>query len=129
MFFVFFRIHTRNQNVVHVDEREGQAPQDAVHEPLECLCSILQTPRHAQVLVETERSNDGGLWNGVAGHRNLIISTHEIDLGKDFSSAEIGIEVLNVGKRVTIVRRGLVQSSIVAAGAPASSRFGCYMKR
>ena len=50
-----------DENVVEVDKNEGDAAEDAIHQPLECLGGILEPEGHAEELPEPEGSDDGRL--------------------------------------------------------------------
>ena len=50
-----------NENVVEVDENEGDAVKDAIHQPLKRLGGVLEPKGHAEELLEPERSDDSCL--------------------------------------------------------------------
>ena len=50
-----------NENIVQIDEREGQVPENLVHETLESLSAILHPERHPEVLEQPERGYNGCL--------------------------------------------------------------------
>ena len=52
--------------------------------------------------------------------RNLMVSTHQVEFGKDSTTMEIRCEVLNVGDRVIVWYCAIVQGSVVAAWTPVS---------
>ncbi len=62
-----------NENVVKVNENEGEGSKEGIHESLESLDSIFETKRHEMEFKQSEWSNYRRLWNVVFGHRNLII--------------------------------------------------------
>ena len=99
--FVLGRPH--DEDVVQVNEREGNVPEDAVHETLEGLGGVLESEGHPYELSEAKRCDDGRLGNGVRCHRDVMISTHEVDLGEDGRPSEVDVEILDVGQRIAIV--------------------------
>ena len=69
-----------DKDVVQVDEDEGDAVEDAVHQPLECLGGILETKGHAEELPEPEGSDDGRLGDVGQCNRDLMIAAHQVYL-------------------------------------------------
>ena len=88
---------TGDEDVVKVDENEGDVTEDAIHEPLKCLGGILEPKGHAEKLPEPERSDDGRLGDICRSYGNLVVATHQIHLGEDLHACQAAVEVLYVG--------------------------------
>ena len=65
-----------HQNVVEIDEDEGQAAKHPVHQPLESLGGIFEPKGHPEELKKLEWRDDGRLLNVIFVHRDLVVSTH-----------------------------------------------------
>ena len=126
---VFGGIPARNENVVQVDERERNVPEDAVHEMLEGLGGVLESKGHPYELPEAERGDDGRLGNGVRCYRDVMISTHEVHFGEDGRPGKVDVEIFDVGQRVAIIGGRIVQAAVVSAWSPASAGLRGDVKR
>ena len=112
-----------DKDVVQVDEDEGDAAEDAIHQPLECLGGILETKGHAEELPEPKGSDDGRLGDVGQCDGDLMIAAHQVYLGEGPLARQTAVEVLYVGQGVPVVHSGIVEASIVTAGSPATTWF------
>jgi hypothetical protein len=71
-----------NEDIVQVRKTTVESSQHFVHESLERLGCVAEAKGHVEELEEAEGSCDGGLWNVVGMHRNLIVGSHQVDFGK-----------------------------------------------
>ncbi|KRX51766.1 hypothetical protein T09_11033 [Trichinella sp. T9] len=104
--------------VVQVEEAESQPSSHFVHKTLECLSSISQTDRHSHVLKKAERCRDGRLRNIFFRHRDLLIGADQVNFGEDRPAAQLRDEVVDVGDRVSVGLRHVVEASIISTWAP-----------
>ena len=65
-----------DENVIEVDKNEGDVAEDAIHQSLECLSSILEPKRHTKELPEPEGRDDGRLGDVSLCYRDLVVATH-----------------------------------------------------
>lgn len=99
---VLLHVFTGDEDVVKVDKAVGNASQHLIHQPLKGLPSILQAKGHAVVLKQAKWRYNGGLAAVSLGDRDLMISLSEIQLCEDDLPLEMGRQVLNVTRRITV---------------------------
>ena len=63
----------RDEDVIQVDEEEGQVLEHRVHEALEGLRRVPQAEGHPQKLEETEEGDDGCIRDVLWVHRHLMV--------------------------------------------------------
>ena len=85
-----------NENVVEVDENEGDVAKDAIHQPLKCLGGILEPKGHAEKLPEPEGSDDGRLGDVCRCYGDLVVAAHQVHLGEDPHARQAAVEILYV---------------------------------
>ena len=117
-----------DEDVIQVNEDERDATEDAVHQPLECLGSVLETKGHAEELPELKGSNDGRLGDICRHNRDLVVDTYQVHLGEDLLACQTAIKILYVGQWVPIVHRGIVEAPEVTARSPAVAWFRNHVK-
>ncbi|KRZ60432.1 hypothetical protein T02_15237 [Trichinella nativa] len=115
---LFKPLKKSSKHVVQIDEAESQPSSHFVHEALECLSSISQTERHPHVFKKAERCRDGRLWNIFIRHRDLLIGADQVNFGEDRPAAQLCDEVIDVGYRVSVGLRHVVEASIISTWAP-----------
>ncbi|KRY64562.1 hypothetical protein T4B_12267 [Trichinella pseudospiralis] len=115
---LFKPLKKSSKHVVQVDEAESQPSSHFVHETLECLSSISQTERHSHVFKKAERCRDGRLWNIFFRHWDLLIGADQVNFGEDRPAAQLCDEVIDVGYRVSVGLRHVVEASIISTWAP-----------
>ncbi|XP_003377278.1 hypothetical protein Tsp_01498 [Trichinella spiralis] len=117
-------------HVVQVDEAESQPSSHFVHKTLECLRGISQTERHSHVFKKAERCRDGRLRDIFFRHRDLLIGADQVDFGEDRPAAQLRDEVVDVGDRVSVGLRHVVEGSIISTWAPGVRLFlGNHVER
>ena len=80
MVMVLLWIGASYQDFLKVDIAKGQAAEDVVYEPLQCLSCVPQTKGH---LHECEKAKGGGnccLWDVLVGYRDRVVSPDQIHL-------------------------------------------------
>ena len=113
-----------DEDVIQVDEDERDATEDAVHQPLVCLGSVLETKGHAEELPESKGSDDGRLWDICRHNRDLVVAAYQVHLGEDLLSHQTAIEILYVLERLM-----MPILSISANSALATSSCSCLRRR
>ncbi|KRY51916.1 hypothetical protein T03_11755 [Trichinella britovi] len=76
------------------------------------------TERHSHVFKKAERCRDGRLWNIFFRHRDLLIGADQVNFGEDRPAAQLCDEVIDVGDRVSVGLRHVVEASIISTWAP-----------
>ncbi|KRY12177.1 hypothetical protein T12_8004 [Trichinella patagoniensis] len=90
---------------------------------LECLRGISQTERHSHVFKKAERCRDGRLQDIFFRHRDLLIGADQVDFGEDRPAAQLRDEVADVGDRVSVGLRHVVEASIISTWTPSVRLF------
>ena len=65
-----------DEDVIQVYEDEREATEDAVHQSLECLGSVLETKGHVEELPEPKGSDDGRLGDICRHNRDLVVAAY-----------------------------------------------------
>ena len=117
-----------DEDVIQVYKDEREATEDAVHQSLECLGSVLETKGHAEELPEPKGSDDGCLGDIFRHNRDLVVAAYQVHLGKDLLARQTAIEILYVGQWVPIVHCGIVEAPEVTARSPAATWFRNHVK-
>ena len=120
-------VGTRNQNVVEVDEDEGQANEHSVHQPLEGRPRIPQTKRHADELKQSEGGDDGSLGDVVWKHLDLIVPLHKVEGGEYVGAGHVIRKISNVWNGVLVWNRSIVETPKIPTGAPRTVWFRHHM--
>ena len=81
-----------------------------------------------QELVESERRNHCHLVDVFRHHRDLVVALDEVHLRKNSASIELGWEILQMGHRVLVFIRRVVEAVKVAASPPPIS-LGHHVQR
>jgi hypothetical protein len=81
MLLVIFDRPGANEDVIHVSKAEVEFPQSVVHERLKCLRCVAQANGHERKFEEAKKSDDGGLLVIAGMDRNLVVCSHQIDVG------------------------------------------------
>jgi len=89
-------------DVIQIHEKERQVPQHRVHEPLECLRSVLQAEWHAQELERPERRDHRCRRDIQRVDGYLVVSTDEVHFGKKSLSSQVGRKILDVRDWVAV---------------------------
>jgi hypothetical protein len=76
--------------VIQVSEHKREVSKEPIHQPLECLSCVHETKRHEQVLKQTKRRQDGGLWDVCRIHGDLVVSLDQINDREKFATMEFG---------------------------------------
>ena len=121
-------VRTGDQDVIQVDKTERETVEDPVHEPLEGLGGVPQTEGHPEELEQTKGGDDGGLGDVIGGHGDLVVPLKEVNLGEDGAAMEVIGKILDVGEGVTVMEGGVVQTAIIAAGAPRTVGLGDHVE-
>jgi hypothetical protein len=87
--------------------------QNVVHEALECLGGFAQAEGNEVELEETEWGGNGGLLFIVGIDGDLIVSSHQVDLGEDGTTKKLVAVVMD--KRSWMVRTLVLCSCCVDA--------------
>ena len=118
MYTRFFFIFAGDQDIINVRVAVREAMENLVNKPLEGLGCVPETEGHLDKFEKAKGCSYGSLGNVGWFHRYLVIRPYKVDLGKDGCAMEGCCKILNMGYRVSIRNSGVVQGSIVAAGAP-----------
>ena len=86
-----------NKNIVEVDENEGNAAKDAIHQPLKRLGGVLEPKGHAEELPEPEGRDDSRLGDVRRCYGDLVVAAHQVHLGEDPHASQAAVETLYVG--------------------------------
>jgi hypothetical protein len=72
-----------NEDVVQVGEAEVESLQNVIHKALKRLGSVVQAEGHEGELKRAECSGDGDLLYIVRMDGDLVVCSHQVDLGED----------------------------------------------
>ena len=100
-----------HQDVIQVDEDAGDTSEYGIHESLKCLNSVLESKRHAKKFPKTEGSDDGCFADVSFCHRNLVISSGQVNSGENSFALQISIEIANVRDGIAVVYGGRIGDS------------------
>lgn len=73
---MLLRGHASHVEVIEVCRGKGESPGDLIDKPLECLSSVSQSERHADVLEESKRCLNCSLWYVQWLDRDLVVGLH-----------------------------------------------------
>ena len=107
-----------DEEVVHVRIAERKTSENHVHESLESLRGISEAEGHANKLKETELGGHGRFVDISGFDRNLVVCTHQVQLGKDSSAAKGRGKVLYVLDWVSVWDGDAIQSAIITTRVP-----------
>jgi hypothetical protein len=91
-----------DEDVVHVGEAEVESSQNVVHEALERLGGVSQAEGHEGELKKAEWSGDGGLLHIVGMDGDLVVRSHQLDLGEDGTPEKLVGVVVGMTDGVTV---------------------------
>src|SRR5678815_4814740 len=111
------------EEVIQISKGEGEASKNVIDEALKSLSCTPQTERHACVLKEAKRSDDGRLRYVLYCDWDLVVSSYKIQFGKDALTCQIRGERLDVRDRVAIWYCASVQSPKISHRPPIRSTF------
>jgi len=103
---------------VHNDKRVKEKMKNIIHEPHECSLCISQPKRHDQPLEKTLPHFEGCLPRVLLLYPHLMISTLEINLGKELGTLQLLQQVINARKWTSVLNYYLVDCPIVNTHAP-----------
>jgi hypothetical protein len=103
---------------VQVRETEVESPQNVVYEALELLGGVAQTEGHEGKLEQAKWSGNRGILYVVGMYGNLVVSSHQVDFGKDGTTEKLVGVVEDMTDGVAVGDCPGVQSSVVTAGTP-----------
>ena len=86
-----------NENIIKVDENEGNAAKCVIHQPLKRLGSVLEPKGHAEELPEPEWRDNSRLGDVRRCYRDLVVAAYQVHLGEDPHAGQAAIETLYVG--------------------------------
>ncbi|XP_032889029.1 uncharacterized protein LOC116980683 [Amblyraja radiata] len=118
-----------HQDVVEVHRNKLEAVSHPVHQPLECLRSVLKAEWHPHELVQPERRDDCRLGYILQVDRDLVITSYQIRFGAYSSPGQMGVEVLDVGYGVSVCGCCSIQLPIIPARSPAPASLWDHVER
>ena len=89
MDFVFECVRSSNENGININVNEIETTSYFVHKTLEGLGCIAETKGHFGEFKETKWGCNGGFANVVFSHRDLVVSSDEVD--RNLVDGELGI--------------------------------------
>ena len=112
---VFFR-SGGEEDVIDVGGTEGEIAEDGVYHPLKGSTSVTKAKTGVVECVDAEGSGDGGLWDVVWMHGDLVVALQEVQFGEYFCPMEVGGDICDIGKRVVVRLCHHVEALIITAG-------------
>ena len=112
------------QDIIQVNKKKGQTPQNTVHKTLKGLGTVLQAKWHPDKLKKAEWSGDGGLGDMLRGHGDLVVPPDKVHHGKDGGAGGHRREGVDMRERVPVMACGSVEAPVVTAGTPPTVGFG-----
>jgi hypothetical protein len=109
---------SRSEDVVQVGEAEVESSQNVVHKPLKRLGGGAQTEGHEGKLEKAEWSGDCCLLHMVRMEWDLVVRTHQVDLGEDGTSEKLVGVIVNMMDGLAVWDCPGVEYPVVAARAP-----------
>ena len=107
-----------DENVVQINKTVWEMAKYSVHESLEGLCRVAEAERHPKELEQAEGCDDGSLGDVLGVHGHLEVTLGEVEFTEDVTSMEICRKILDIGEWIAIMLGVVVQSAVIAAGAP-----------
>ena len=95
---------------------------------MEGLGGVAETKWHGEEFIKAKRSDDSSFRNVRRMKRHLVITFHQIKLGKNSRTVEAGREVLEIGKGVAVRNSGQVKAVVIATRPPGAIGFGYKME-
>ena len=126
MLLVLFEGLGEDEDIVKVDDHQSiqERPEQVVHESLESAGSIAEAERHNESLVVAVSRLECGLVDVFFEDLDLVVSAFELDLGEEFGATKPVEEIVDSGKRVSILYGLLVERTIVVADAQCAILLG-----
>jgi hypothetical protein len=87
---------------VQVGETEVEFSQNVVYEALECVGGVVQSEGHEGELDLAEWSGDGSFLYIVRMNGNLIVRTHQVDLGEDGTTEKLVRVVMDMTDGIAV---------------------------
>jgi hypothetical protein len=119
--FVLLERTGENEYVVQVDEAEVESSQNVVHEALRCLGGVAQAEGHEGELEKAEWSGDDCLLYIVRMNGDLVLRSHQVDLGTSEKLVEL---IVDMTDGVVVWECPGVECSVVAVRAPTIAFIG-----
>ena len=94
------QVRAGDENVVQVDENEGQVDAQPVHHALEGVASVPEAKGHGKPLEQTKGGDDRGLGDVPLGHGDLVVPLDKVQLGEVAATVQPIGEVVDVGHGV-----------------------------
>ena len=116
-----------HQNVVDIYESKIEPLTNSVHQALESLRVILKPKRHPKKFLQPDWGDYSCLRNIHNSHRNLVVSSDQVDLGKYLDARKAGREILTVGYRIPVQHRGIIETPVILARPPEPRGFWHHM--
>ena len=107
-----------DEDVIEINETIRKMAKNPVHESLEGLCRVAEAERHPKELEQAEGCDDGGLGDVLGVHGHLEVTFGEVEFAEDVTAMEICRKILDIGEWIAIMLGVVVQSAVIAAGAP-----------
>ena len=109
-----------DQDIVKVDESKIDRPQHTVHQSLEGLRCVLWAEGHSNEFEKSEGVMIAVFGTSFWGDWNLMEAADEINHREYGHPCEAAVKILYMRQRITVVDGDRIQTTIVAAGTPAS---------
>ncbi|KFD62083.1 hypothetical protein M514_25685 [Trichuris suis] len=116
--FVFLFCHACHQYVIQIHKAKVQSSRHLVHESLKSLRRAPQTKRHAQIFEEAERCSNCSFGDVFGVNRDLVVSTHEVNLQEYSPPVKSPGKIIEVWNRVSVWLCCIIQSAIIATWPP-----------
>ena len=108
----------KDKDVVQIGETEIQVFEYLVHETLESLGSVLQAKGHVRKFEKAERCGDNCLLDVIRVDRNLMVSPHKVNFGKDGAAEKAVGVILYVWDLVPVRYSAGVECLVVSTRPP-----------
>jgi hypothetical protein len=115
---MFLERPVEDEDIVQVGEAEVKSSQNVVHEALKCLCGIAQAKGHEGELEKAEWSGNGRLLYIIRMDRDLVVHSHQVDLGEDGTPEKLVGVIVDMTDRVAVWDCLGIECPVVAARAP-----------
>ena len=113
---VFFSGKEEDEAVIDVGDTEGEIVEDGVYHPLKGGTKVAKAKTGVVESVGAEGHGDGGLWNVIWMHGDLIVALQEVQFGEHLHPVEVGGDVCDIGQRVVVWFCYHVEASIIISG-------------